>query len=93
MVASGRMHPEVVKLLIDNGADVNARDGDGDTALMWAVIKDYSQEAVEIVEFLITHGVDVNNKNEYGETVLMKALSNEYNSKVVKLLIEAGAKE
>ena len=36
MDASENGHLEVVKILIDSGADVNAKDEDYVTALMWA---------------------------------------------------------
>ena len=41
MIASSEGHLEMVKLLVENGADVKAKDKDKDgwTALMWASCK------------------------------------------------------
>jgi ankyrin repeat protein len=36
MVAAQWQHPEFVKLLLEHGADCNARDKSGDTAIMFA---------------------------------------------------------
>ena len=43
-----------------NGMDVNARDGYGMTALMWAVGRGYQ----DIVKVLLEHGADVEARNE-----------------------------
>jgi hypothetical protein len=48
---SGREDPQIVKLLLEKGADVNAKDKDGWTALKRA----QKRGAVEIVELLKTH--------------------------------------
>jgi len=42
-------YKEVVELLLENGADVNAKNKDGMTALMYAAEKGYK----EVVELLI----------------------------------------
>jgi ankyrin repeat protein len=51
---SGRL--EIVKALLEHGAEVNARENvRGQTALMWAV----SQKHVDVVQMLLEHGADV----------------------------------
>ena len=76
-----------VKRLIEEGANVNAVDEDGMTALYWASRWGYS----EIVKMLIEKGADVNVVDEYfRETALHKASHYGY-SKIVKMLIEVGA--
>ena len=55
--ASAGGQKEIVELLISKGADVNATDGDGDTALHLA---GSTTASIEIAELLISKGADVN---------------------------------
>ena len=67
-VASKNGHLEVVKVLIQNGADLNG--GLGGLAL----IKASETGRVNVVKYLIQSGADVNAKNNKGETALKIAL-------------------
>ena len=58
--ASAGGQKEIVELLIAKGADVNATDGDGDTALHLA---GSTTASIEIAELLISKGADVNAMN------------------------------
>ena len=70
-----------VKLELQKGADVNARDDFGYTALHAAAENNH----VEIVKLLLTHGADRDAKVESGETAIDYARANGYNE-VVRLL-------
>src|SRR5437870_1297030 len=57
MTASRTGKLDAVKLLIDRGAAVNAKESvRGQTAVMWAVLENHP----DVVKFLLAHGVDVN---------------------------------
>ena len=77
---------DALKLLINHGVDVNAKDDDAGTPLHNAVW----EQNKEIVELLINHGADVNAKNDDAGTPL-HAASMKDNKEIVELLINRGA--
>ena len=76
---------KAVKLLIDMGANVNAKDENDRTALIYASRNSSS----EILEYLIEKGADVNAKDIFDKTALMYAASFN-NLEVVEYFIEKG---
>ena len=56
------------------GADINAKDKDGNTPLHNAAMK---TENAAILKFLIANGADVKSTTEFGETALDLANENE----------------
>ena len=82
----------IVELLLDNGAQVNAHDDSGVTALMEAAKFNWSWN----VKLLINRGAQVNARSNYGLTPLTIAALPRYDHPVrelaiVKLLLEGGA--
>ena len=57
---------KAVKFLLEEGADIEAIDNFGRTALMWAT----SWGHLKIAKFLIDKGADVNATDNDGRTVL-----------------------
>ena len=68
--------------LLEQGTEVNSRQADGSTALMWAAYWD----EIETAELLIQAGADVNAANEYGATSLWLACDRGSADMVEKLL-------
>src|SRR5271157_4651140 len=77
---------EAVASLIAKGANVNAKDKDGYTPLIWA--SQYSK--IEMVNLLLVKGADVNAKTNNGNTALIIA-SHEGRTEIIRFLLEKGA--
>ena len=82
LLASQLGRVDIVRALLDGGADVNAKRNDGLTALMTA-----SQSGlVDFVQALIAKGADVNAKDNNDLTALMVTR----NAKIRAVLVGAG---
>ena len=86
MLASSFGHYDIAKALIDNGALVNLRAGDGFNALMEAVRTDN----IKMAKLLIEHNSDINIKNKDGKNMIMIACENG-NEEMFNLLLENNA--
>ena len=66
LIATTYGSPELVKTLLDAGADVNAKDVRGMTPLMMSVTSEYQRP--EVVRLLLVRGADSKAKSLEGET-------------------------
>ena len=78
--------PEIVQLLLDKGADPNARDAAGNTALMGAVFKGHAG----LTEMLLKAGSGIDLVNGQGDSALMFAVRYD-KPKLARMLVDAGA--
>jgi ankyrin repeat protein len=79
-------HKQIVEMLVNKGADINAQPASGATPLFFAVIRDQKDD----VQYLLDKGANVNLPDAYGDTCLDMALRLQYTS-VVPALIDKGA--
>ncbi|PYS16070.1 MAG: hypothetical protein DMG17_12980, partial [Acidobacteria bacterium] len=84
--AAKNVDREAVRSLLKQGANVNATQADGTTALHWASYRD----DLESADLLIRSGANVNARNDLGATPLWAACQNGSESMVGRLLT-AGA--
>jgi ankyrin repeat protein len=84
-------NPEVSKLLLKEGADVDHRDNEGQTPLISAC----SIGVIDGVKTFIQLGADVNAKNKKSQSAIMKSCIIEFDDdpKIIELLIKAGAQD
>ena len=80
----------VVELLLDRGADVNARGDLGYTPLHQAA---YWNEDPAVIELLLDHGADINAVSDFGYTAINRAAAGVAVPAVVELLLERGASQ
>ncbi|MBO5100203.1 MAG: ankyrin repeat domain-containing protein [Treponema sp.] len=69
ILASAKNMPNVVKFLIEKGAEVDLADSNGDTALMYAIYND----SIAVAKVLMKSGANPNISNKNGETPLSLA--------------------
>src|SRR6266700_6138603 len=69
-----------IRALLDQGANVNAKNADGETILMSAVgiqsrYKEDKIDHSEVVKLLLSRGADIDATDKKGRTALMQALA------------------
>ena len=77
--------PEGMRILIDKGADVDAKNAFGSTALMWSVAE------MAKVRMLVEKGADVNAASKAGRTAVMLAAMKNESAEMVRYLVSKGA--
>ncbi|WP_339041993.1 ankyrin repeat domain-containing protein [Spiroplasma endosymbiont of Apeira syringaria] len=78
---------EALKVLLENGADVNYEDQDGNTSLMLAAESGF----LEVVKVLLENGADVNYESQKNGNRPLMLATRRGNFEIVKHLIDNGA--
>lgn len=73
-----------LKLLIDSGADINLKDKDGWTALMYAV---RYQESLSAVNLLVNANAEIKDTNRYDSSALLIAACYNNNPEILRKLL------
>jgi len=92
--AIGLQQPEIAAVLVEHGADVNARDASGTPALMLAARQGWTA----LVQRLLDRGADVRATDRNGDTILRSKASGQPGQPALSpairaLLLKAGARE
>lgn len=80
---------QVIRLLINSGADLNSNEPYGASPLSLAV---YHQKNLHIIRLILDSGADVNAISSYdGGTALMTAVKYQKSPELIELLLDSGA--
>ncbi|MFF4758323.1 MFS transporter [Streptomyces sp. NPDC001292] len=85
VMATKANHVKMARLLLESGADPNAKDKIQDSAFLYAGAEGLN----EILELTLEHGADVRSTNRYGGTALIPA-SEHGHVVTVRILLAAG---
>ncbi len=78
-----------VQVLLNEDADVNAKDKNHKTALMWAAVKGHT----DVVKLLLDSGASVHIKTMIGGKTALQYATDKGHTEIIRLLRETGAKE
>uniref|UniRef100_A0A182MH64 Uncharacterized protein n=1 Tax=Anopheles culicifacies TaxID=139723 RepID=A0A182MH64_9DIPT len=86
-IAARKGYSDVVKMLLEQGANVQLRDSNGNSALHFAV----ECGCAKTVRLLLRHGASAGVKNSLGKSPLQLAIANEHR-KIIRMLLHCGQK-
>lgn len=88
-VSKGRF--KLTKLLVEGGAEINTKDGDGRSALMVACMLKPNEKdndlQLRLIKLLLENGANINDTDKHGKTALIYACSEKGSSDVVETLL------
>jgi uncharacterized protein len=86
LLAAGSGNEDIVRILLENGVDVTARNSEDETVLFHVT----KRSSLSLVQELVAAGADIEAKDKDGQTPLIKAIYAQ-DKKLVKLLLDAKA--
>jgi len=89
-IFSSRVPVEIIKILLDHGADVNATGPNGKMAIHFAIRRSGDKtDALKIAHMLIEHGADLDPEKEENSTALRAAMHDR--ADMLELFLKNGA--
>jgi len=80
--------PEIIRYLIELGADVNVRDENKMTPIMWASLDNANPETLEL---LVQAGANINARAKNGKTAIYYAIAGKNKVDIIQKLLDLGA--
>jgi hypothetical protein len=77
---------DIMQILLDNGADINKRDGMGSTPLYYACHGLYLD--LDFIKYLVEHGSEINIEDSHKKRSLIDVVVCSQNTKIIKYFID-----
>ncbi len=84
--AAGEGHLQICELLLDHGADINAKDSEGMTPLCWGAYSGHD----DVCTLLVQRGADLTIPDKYGRTAVWYAAGSTHCSGALELMLKKG---
>lgn len=91
VMAAFNQHLDTVKLLIDNGANVNHQSVNGTTVFMYAKTKVLSTGDYSILDYLLNKGAKINLRDFTKKWTVLQYVQNNSHAEMEQYLIDKGA--
>lgn len=91
MAAAAVGNKKIIDLLLENSADLKAKDKNGNNLLMHSTFSDNYDNVAFFIKKFKDVGIDVNLTNKFGDTNLIAAAYLCSNTEILKLLLANGA--
>jgi ankyrin repeat protein len=93
VVAAFNQHHELVKFLLESGANVNHQSKKGTSVFMYAKTKVMESQDYSILDFLINSGADINLRDVKNDWTVLTYVRQAGDSRMEEYLMKRGATE
>ena len=91
ILAAFNHHIEIIKLLLQNGADINSTNANGTTVFMYAKTKVLENNNYEILDFLLANGAAINVRDFKNNWTVLDYVKQTNHQPLINYLINKGA--
>ena len=91
ILAAYNHHLNIVKLLLQNGADINSTNANGTTVFMYAKTKVLENNYYTILDFLLANGAVINARDKKNDWTVLDYVKQTNHQPLINYLISKGA--
>jgi ankyrin repeat protein len=92
IIATFNHHTQVVKMLLEKGADINSTNKNGTTVFMYAKTKVFQNDNYPLLDFLIDNGANINARDKKANKTVLDYVKETNHEPLINYLIQKGAK-
>jgi ankyrin repeat protein len=91
ILAAFNHHLEIIKLLLQSGADINSSNANGTTVFMYAKTKVLENNNYQILDFLLQQGANINARDSKNNWTVLDYVKQTNHQPQINYLISKGA--